>query len=182
MNPAHRSNKTLLILRHAKAQWGIPAITDHDLSLTPQGEADARQLGSRLHQWQLVPEMIITSTAERAQDTARIVADHCHFTGKLYTTPLLYYNDPDQVIELLRKAPERHNCIMIVGHSPGLGMLLAALTGEWHQLTMGSLARITLPTTRWQALGEENQTADLEFYRPQQTASLTPTLAVDAAR
>ncbi len=182
MNPAHRANKTLLFLRHAKAQWGLPTITDQDLSLTPQGQEDARQLGALLRQWQLVPEMIVTSTAERARDTARIVANHCHFSGELYTTPLLYHNDPDHVFELLRKAPERHRCILIVGHSPGLGMLLAALTGEWHQLPMGSLARITLPITSWQALDKNTRAADLELYRPQQRTSLTPTWAADAAR
>ena len=61
--------KTLLILRHAKSSWKQPELTDHDRPLNKRGCRDAPRIGRLLREQQLVPDRIISSTAERARQT-----------------------------------------------------------------------------------------------------------------
>ena len=61
--------KTLLILRHAKSSWKFPDLTDHDRPLNRRGKRDAPRMGRTLRERELVPDLVISSTATRAMDT-----------------------------------------------------------------------------------------------------------------
>jgi len=58
--------KTLLILRHAKSSWKHPELSDHDRPLNKRGKRDAPIIGKLLRKKGLVPDVIFSSTAVRA--------------------------------------------------------------------------------------------------------------------
>ena len=66
--------KTLLILRHAKAA-SHPSGNDHDRPLNGRGEKQAPAVGKWLADHKLTPELIVSSTALRAHETAQLVAE-----------------------------------------------------------------------------------------------------------
>ena len=70
--------KSLLILRHAKSSWKNLDLSDHDdRPLNKRGKNDAPRLGKLLRKENLIPDVIISSTAIRAHDTAKAVAKAC---------------------------------------------------------------------------------------------------------
>ncbi|MBK6712098.1 MAG: histidine phosphatase family protein [Chloroflexi bacterium] len=66
--------KTLLVLRHAKSSWSNDFLSDHQRPLNDRGKQDAPRMGRLLRDEELTPDLIITSSAERALSTAELVA------------------------------------------------------------------------------------------------------------
>ena len=62
--------KTLYLMRHSKALNSSKDSSDFNRPLHPQGEIDAQTMGSRLLVKNPIPEIIISSPAKRALNTA----------------------------------------------------------------------------------------------------------------
>ncbi len=58
--------KTLLILRYAKSSWKEQDLPDHDRPLNKRGKNDAPRMGKLLKDEDLIPDLIMSSTAVRA--------------------------------------------------------------------------------------------------------------------
>src|SRR6266480_3652337 len=65
--------KTLLLLRHAKSSKEDPGLRDFDRPLNERGVMDARLVGDFIRQQKIQPDLIISSPAERARQTADLV-------------------------------------------------------------------------------------------------------------
>ena len=76
--------KTLLILRHAKSSWKHTNLSDHERPLNKRGKKAAPLIGQLLYEQDLVPDIILSSTARRARNTAEIVAEVSGFEGEIY--------------------------------------------------------------------------------------------------
>jgi phosphohistidine phosphatase len=90
--------KTLLILRHGKSSWKLPELADHDRPLNKRGKRDAPKIGNLLKEKDLVPELIISSNAVRADKTAKIVAKASKYKGKVTLLDSLYAAGPDATV------------------------------------------------------------------------------------
>lgn len=141
--------KTLLILRHAKSDWSNSKLSDHDRPLNHRGKYDAPRMGAWLKQQEMVPELIISSTAERALTTAEMVAQAFDFDGELRTTRDFYLAGPPAYIETLNELPDSYARVMIVGHNPGMEELLSLLTDQDRPLTTANVAVVELPIDSW---------------------------------
>ena len=60
----------LLIFRHGKSDWGSDALNDFDRPLARRGRKAVKRMASWLRDQSLLPEHILSSTAERARQTA----------------------------------------------------------------------------------------------------------------
>ena len=80
--------KSVLILRHAKSEWGNPGQADFDRPLAKRGLEDAPRMGQVLARFNYVPDRILSSPAQRARQTAELVAQACgyqsHSMGRLF--------------------------------------------------------------------------------------------------
>lgn len=108
----------LLLLRHAKAGWAAPGMSDFDRTLTASGQEDARALGKRMRATNLLPDLILCSTAKRAIETLDGVAStmfdqrpDTHFLAELYNS------DATDYLFAVREAPQAET-ILVVGHNP----------------------------------------------------------------
>jgi phosphohistidine phosphatase len=160
--------KTLLILRHAKSSRDEPYLPDHDRPLTERGKRDAERIGTLLLERQLVPELILSSTAKRARKTASRVAQACGSAEEIQMTSRLYEAHPSQFIELLREVEDRHATVLVVAHNPGLEGLVWHLTGQRESLPTAALAQVTLPIDRWQDLGVPPGGQLVQVWRPKE--------------
>jgi phosphohistidine phosphatase len=61
--------KRLILMRHAKSDWGTPGLPDHARPLNKRGRRSATALGDWLRAEGLVPGEILCSTAARTQET-----------------------------------------------------------------------------------------------------------------
>lgn len=118
--------KTIYIHRHAKA---VKEGYDRDFSrsLRPAGIEDANHMGRYLKQRHFIADLIITSPAERATQTASLIAEH---TGeKAIANRALYQEGWRSILSVLQEQPAHIQTLRIVGHNPDLEDLCAALCG-----------------------------------------------------
>jgi phosphohistidine phosphatase len=158
--------KTLLVLRHAKSSWADSSIDDHERPLNARGRRDAPRVGELLRDRQLVPDVWITSDAERAQATAEAAARAAAYPGELTIEPALYLASPADIYRVLRDVAGRKQTVMIVGHNPGVSDLVAQLTGEREELPTAALAQIALPIDDWSEMSASTRGTLVFLWRP----------------
>jgi phosphohistidine phosphatase len=145
--------KQLLILRHAKSDWGQSPARDWERPLSPRGINDAPRVGQMLRERCMLPDVILTSDAVRARCTAETAAKAAGYTREIVLEPSLYLATPDAIITLLNNLADANaGRVMIVGHNPGLEDLLEHLTGEHHAMPTAALVQLDLAVGRWSDL------------------------------
>ena len=160
--------KSLLILRHAKSSWDNARLSDHDRPLNDRGRRDAPRMARLLEEYDLIPDLIITSSAERALTTAELVALNCGYENALLVTRDLYHGAPEDYIEALREQGGEARKILVVGHNPGVEELVDWLTDESERMPTAALAHVTLPITAWHEMTLD-VTGDLQnLWRPKE--------------
>ncbi len=113
--------KKLFIVRHAKSSWAFENLSDHDRPLNARGKIDAPDMAQRLQKAGFKPHLILTSSARRALDTARIFAETLHVSeANFKITPDLYHAGADKILKILGKLHENEKNVMLFGHNPGL--------------------------------------------------------------
>lgn len=158
--------KTLLVLRHAKSSWDNAQLTDFERPLNSRGKRDAPRMGKLLHDENLVPDLIISSSAVRAITTAEAVASSCDYDQEIRYTRRLYHSDPDDFIEQLQGIDDKYERVLLVGHNPGMEELVEVLTGLWERMPTAALAQLKLPIDRWMQLDEDIEAELVTLWRP----------------
>jgi phosphohistidine phosphatase len=137
--------KTILILRHAKSDWGNPDLTDFDRPLANRGLKDAPRMGQVLARFDCVPDKILASPAERAKQTTELVAEVCGYKKSVQWEAGFYGGTSDDLITALQGLTNTVDRAMLVGHNPTLEETVADLLctdeGGW-----GSCMAVRLPT------------------------------------
>lgn len=146
--------KTLLLLRHAKSSPEKSDLPDHERPLSKRGKKEAPRVGSYLKEAGLVPDLILSSTARRAHDTAEAVAEASGFEGQVELYQDLYMSDTASYLDILRCMPEYANRVLVVGHNPDVEELLTVLTEVQEHMATAALAVINLPISTWEELTE----------------------------
>ena len=143
--------KRLIIVRHAKAEKTQPRGGDANRPLAPRGEDDAVEMGRRLARLKAHPDAIVTSPAERALATAKLIARELDFPwNEIHTEKSAYLADAAMLLELVRELGDRVETALLVGHNPGISELAHALTRNFEQdLPTGEVVTIDLPADTW---------------------------------
>lgn len=158
--------KQLLILRHAKSDWGSSARDDWDRGLNDRGERDAPRVGTLLRERSIVPDLIVTSDAVRARSTAEAVAKAAGYANTVLLEPLLYLATPDVILDVVCSLQEDASRAMIVGHNPGLEDFVERLTGEPQGLVTAALVQLEIPIDRWRDLDFSVGATVISSWRP----------------
>ena len=148
--------KRLLIMRHAKSSWKDSELPDHERPLKKKGQKDAEHMGKLLKSKDLTPDLILTSSAARARETAEIVAEVSK-AGKKHVVVLdaLYMAEPQTILDAIREHGGDHKAIMVVGHNPGLEAFLQIVNGAVESLPTAAVAYMSTSVDKWKHLGEK---------------------------
>lgn len=164
--------KTLLLLRHAKSSWKNPHLVDHDRPLNKRGRRDAPRMGRLLAEENLLPDLVLSSTAIRARTTAEMVAEAAGYDGEIRLSSELYHASPESMLAALASLEEPLGRVLLVGHNPGVEHLLWVLTERDERCPTAALARISLDVDRWRDLNQsvsQARAARLErIWRPKE--------------
>lgn len=124
------TTRTLILVRHAKTEQ-VPGKIDHDRELLPRGDGDARAGGAWLVEHGLVPHLVLCSTAARAQQTWQQMAEGGRLRDvEVWSDRRIYNAYPDEILEVVREAPEDARTVLIVGHAPGIPSLAVGLADQ----------------------------------------------------
>jgi phosphohistidine phosphatase len=159
--------KRLYILRHAKSSWSDESLSDFDRPLNERGLAAAPFMGELMAKRGLVPDIFLSSPAERAVQTARLVLDSSGFGSSLILDERIYEASPQALKQIVSGLNDDLNSAILVGHNPGIEGLIALMTGESRPMPTAALAIVDLETETW-ADSFDNQAVLVETIKPKE--------------
>ena len=145
--------KTLLLLRHAKSVKNEGTLVDFDRSLNDRGKEDAKLIGSFLGDQKIVPDLVLSSPANRARRTTELVLKAAGWKHPPEFDERIYEASLHRLLNLVSGIDPSNDVVMLVGHNPGFEELLAALTGEVARLPTCAVASIDLQINAWAKAG-----------------------------
>jgi phosphohistidine phosphatase len=118
-------DRTLILLRHAKAEQGSGV--DAERKLTERGVRDAKAAGRWIAEHGYGADEVLCSPAVRTTMTCDAVATAGCSEAEVRHDRRIYNASPEALLEVLHDAPEDANVVLLVGHAPGLPSLASLL-------------------------------------------------------
>ena len=156
--------KTVYLIRHAKSRWNVPDLEDFERPLNKRGRKSALLMGSILNKLKAAPDLVISSPANRAAMTARILADAIHYPlDKIQYSETIYLPDEDVLIQVIKNMSDSVNQAMLIGHNPGLTGL-ANYIGDQRisNIPTAGICCMDLKITSWKEIREHG--GQLRFF------------------
>ena len=111
--------KTLYLVRHAKSSWKYPKLDDFERPLNKRGRKNAPFMGSILSKLNVSPDLIVSSPANRAAMTARIIAAALDYPlENIRYKEAVYEFGEKALIDIVKKIDDAVDQAMLVGHNP----------------------------------------------------------------
>jgi phosphohistidine phosphatase len=118
------------VVRHAEAVEVSGLIVDEWRYLTEKGRKAAKDMGEAISKYGPKPRLILTSPLTRTVQTAEIMAGNACRKNIVVASSLLQPGgDTTELILTIRKGKDAKR-VMLVGHEPQLGALVAVLLGR----------------------------------------------------
>lgn len=114
----------LIVMRHGEAEDKSASGRDKDRALTLNGQREVASVATALRTYIQPPELVLVSGATRTQQTADIVFEQILQQPVRIDNDQIYNADGDALLEILRTKTKDANQVMIIGHNPGLIILL----------------------------------------------------------
>jgi len=144
--------KTLLLARHAKSDWDVAGLRDHDRPLNARGHRDAPAMAQRLVDEGVGVQRIVSSTATRARSTADAYA--ATFGLSVSEDPALYAASARAILGVAAALADDVDVAMLVGHNPGMADAVAELTGSFVEFPTCAVAECAIEVGSWAELIE----------------------------
>jgi phosphohistidine phosphatase len=167
------TDRTILLLRHAKSAWGLD-VDDHERPLSGRGRRDSTAVGELLAARRVVPDLVWCSTAVRARQTWQGAVEAGAAAGRLICHTELYEALAHELLRVLCRTPSEVRTVMLIGHAPAVPELVEQLAQRvgnedlWRQLDTkfptSGLATLGYRGT-WPDLGQQSATL-LDFAVP----------------
>ncbi|MGH8240834.1 MAG: SixA phosphatase family protein [Steroidobacteraceae bacterium] len=148
--------KRLTLVRHANADWKDVSVADFDRPLNKRGFSEAEAIAKSLVEAALVPDLMLASTARRAQQTAEILGRRMDLLPRhMKSAEHLYLARPDDILTLVRATGPRIQHLIIVGHNPGiseLAKLLGPVNVSITELGTAAACSLTFTVRNWPSI------------------------------
>ena len=148
--------KELILVRHAKSSWKDPTLSDHERPLNKRGKRDAPEMGERLARSGCDPDLMVSSSAIRALETARSVAGKLGYPREsIAVEERLFHAGVAELLQVIRGVEDSVDSLMLFGHNPGLTDL-ANHIGPREILNMPTCAvlHLGLKSASWTEVGK----------------------------
>jgi phosphohistidine phosphatase len=147
--------KRLYLIRHAAAGASADG-SDLHRPLSREGLDQARRAASALAGLDVRPDLLVTSPADRAHETARIFSEAFGFgADRLVVEDRVYdANDVLDLLEVVRSLPAPKRTALLFGHNPVISEFAMYLVpGYSAMLARAGLVGIELDVETWKEAG-----------------------------
>jgi phosphohistidine phosphatase len=141
--------KSLLLLRHAKSGNLVPGLNDFDRTLTDGGRKAAELVGAYMSSHKLHLDLVMSSPAVRARETAEIVLRASNKRIDPQYDRRIYEATAQNLLDVIHDVEKSRRQILLVGHNPSLEELLGLLTGVQQPMGTASLAKLSAEISEW---------------------------------
>jgi phosphohistidine phosphatase len=146
--------KTLILIRHAKSSWKHPGLPDRLRPLNKRGQRDAPVMGERLAKREIEPDSIISSPATRAMLTAETIAREIGYPeDDIRVDERLYGASAFELIEIIQELDDAADCVMFLGHNPGLTDLANDLGCDIDNVVTCGVVELEFDVDSWRHIG-----------------------------
>lgn len=144
----------LYLIRHAKSSWRHADLADFDRPLNKRGKRDAPLMGEKLLQLDCSPDKIVSSPANRAFTTAKIIARAVDYpVAGIQTDHAIYAASVNELTLLISRFAAEHQTVCLVGHNPEITNLSNYLTDEYiDNIPTCGIVYIELDINNWQEI------------------------------
>jgi phosphohistidine phosphatase len=148
--------KKIILVRHATAVARAAGKDDFKRSLRKKGREEARAMAGWYKSAADRPDVIVSSPANRAIETARIFAKTLGYPAKKIVQKKKFYGvaSLDVFLKMLAALDKKSNSVMLFGHDPEFSEFASYLVGGFEDgLPKCSVHSISLDRKDWQSLG-----------------------------
>jgi phosphohistidine phosphatase len=149
--------KELILIRHAKSDWGNEDLKDIDRHLNERGYTDAYAMSAWFAESQKKPDLLLCSSATRTLSTAMIFVRAMDLDVKKFKVePRIYEAHRDELKKLLAEQDDTLSTIMLVGHNPAITELCNALSENMYfdNLPTCAIVKISGKSKTWKEFAE----------------------------
>jgi phosphohistidine phosphatase len=150
--------KTLYFIRHGKAEDKVPGQSDFDRDLATKGKQDAQIMGKKQRIQGLQPDLILTSPAPRALNTAKQFAEALAYPEEqIETDQKLYEATYEQLMERIYQLDDTYETVMLFGHNPAISEVVIELSREKGDiLPTAGITGLSFNVEKWNEVAPEN--------------------------
>ncbi|GEM_PF-32264 len=151
--------KRLILVRHAEAVGPKSNRSDFERPLTPEGEKQAESMGKKMKKEGVKVDLLISSPADRALETAHIFARRLDYPiQKILLFDAIYKaSDGSSLLRLIKDMDDRYGNLLMVGHNPRLSEMAKHLVKDLrHDIPKAGMVRIEFSVSSWKEAGPEN--------------------------
>jgi len=153
--------KRLTLFRHAKTERDSTTGSDFDRRLIERGQQDSRRMGQEIRALGLEFDLVLSSPAARAAETAELAGLTPRFDERIYDA------GTGELLSIIQEACDEVGRLAMVGHNPGFERLASRMIGQNVEMQTGSLIEIEIPVEQWSDVGEPNGRL-IRFVRPKE--------------
>ena len=124
-------------------------LSDFERPLNKRGLKAAPFMGELMRSRGYIPQVVISSPAMRARQTAEMAVAAGEFGDIIQFEPRIYESSPQTLLNLAGQIDDQFSAAMLVGHNPGMESFVRILTGDSESMPTAALAVIELNIDSW---------------------------------
>ncbi len=162
--------RRIFIIRHGKSSWDTEGLDDIDRPLAGRGTRNAVTMANRLSELGLIPDLIFSSPASRALNTALIMSGAWGIEpASLQVHDELYMAYVSEIEQVVSRAPGKVLNLAIFGHNPSFTEYANIFLDEpLDNLPTAGVVVVTLESDRWKRIGRPHVTQTYVDYPKRQ--------------
>ena len=143
--------KELILVRHAKSDWGDTYLPDFERPLSERGKRDAPEMAKRLMEKKPVIDAFVSSPARRARKTAAFFAQAYDFPKEaILLKDDLYEPDQKDFIKVISSLDDRLKAVAVFSHNNGITDFANHLTNAFiDSIPTCGIFAVRIQSERW---------------------------------
>lgn len=158
LNISEAMAQELYLIRHAHAKEKSFDQKDIFRTLSTDGVRMASKLGLYFAQKGIIPDIIISSPADRAISTAMLVAEQLKYdVDEIHSNDELYEASVRTFLQVINFLKDEWGKVFIVGHNPVISYFAEYISNsEIDSMSPGAVVKIVHSLSGWNEVSEHN--------------------------
>lgn len=160
------TERFLLLMRHAKSDWSDGSLADHERPLNRRGREAAPAMANWLTEIGMVPNVILSSSSTRTQETAELLTKEWSSQPKTTFKDSLYLAPPETLLRAVRNGSGESQKVMVLAHNPSMAQLSSVLAKQHIEMPTAAVAIFELKDLEWKWIDSDTPMKLLHSMRP----------------